>query len=66
MEYVFATKCGSILDVQHISEREFTRAIKRAGVSKIRFHDLRGTFASNVCMAPEGDLYGLSKILGQR
>ncbi|MFP5492023.1 MAG: tyrosine-type recombinase/integrase [Bacteriovoracia bacterium] len=63
-EYVFATKCGSILDVQHISEREFTRAIKRAGVSKIRFHDLRGTFASNVCMAPEGDLYGLSKILG--
>ena len=63
-EYVFASRDGSIVDVQHISEREFSKAIKRAGVSKIRFHDLRGTFASNVCMAPDGDLYGLSKILG--
>ncbi|MBH48743.1 MAG: hypothetical protein CME71_11295 [Halobacteriovorax sp.] len=63
-EYVFAHKNGQMIDVQHISERHFKRAIKRAGVKPIRFHDLRGTFASNVCMAPGGDLFGLSKILG--
>ncbi len=63
-EYVFAHKEGNIVDVQHLNERHFRKAIKRAGVPKIRFHDLRGTFASNVCMAPGGDLFGLSKILG--
>ena len=62
--YVFAHKDGSIVDVQHLIERCFRKAMIRAGVPRIRFHDLRGTFASNVCMAPNGDLFGLSKILG--
>lgn len=63
-EYVFAHRNGQMIDVQHITERHFRRAMKRAGVTRIRFHDLRGTFASNVCMSPGGDLFGLSKILG--
>ena len=63
-DYVFAHKDGYIVDVQHLTERCFRKAMIRAGVPRIRFHDLRGTFASNVCMAPNGDLFGLSKILG--
>lgn len=63
-EFVFAYKTGNIVDVQHLSERYFKKAMIRAGVPIIRFHDLRSTFASNVCMAPNGDLFGLSKILG--
>ena len=45
-------------------EREFRKAILQADVPLIRFHDMRATFAANVCMAPGGDLYALSKILG--
>jgi integrase len=63
-EFVFAYRAGDVVDPQHLSERCFRKAMIRAGVPIIRFHDLRGTFASNVCMAPNGDLFGLSKILG--
>lgn len=63
-EFVFAYKTGDLIDPQHLSERGFKKAMIRAGVPFIRLHDLRTTFASNVCMAPNGDLFGLSKILG--
>lgn len=63
-EFIFAYKTGVLIDPQHLSERGFKKALKRAGVPVIRLHDLRTTFASNVCMAPNGDLFGLSKILG--
>jgi integrase len=61
---VFAYIDGRPIDFVHIAEREFNKAIKVSGVKRIRFHDLRGTFAANICMAPDGDLYALSKILG--
>ena len=63
-DFVFAYKTGDIIDPQHLSERGFKKALKRAVVPVIRLPDLRTTFASNVCMAPNGDLFGLSKILG--
>ncbi len=63
-DFVFTYRSGEPIDVQHLTERCFREAMERAGVPRIRFHDLRGTFAANVCMAPDGDLYGLSKILG--
>ena len=63
-ELVFVFRNGTPIDVQHITERDFREAMEKAQVPKIRFHDLRGTFAANVCMAPDGDLYALSKILG--
>lgn len=61
---VFAYRSGGPVDFQHVREREFRQAILKANVPLIRFHDMRGTFAANVCMAPGGDLYALSKILG--
>ena len=61
--YVIAHKGGSLPDLTHLSSRDFNKAIKRAGVTKIRFHDLRTTYASNFVMAG-GDIFALSKLLG--
>ena len=41
----------------------FQKAVERAGLPKIRFHDLRTTYASNFVMAG-GDVFALSKLLG--
>lgn len=62
-ELVFVGKDGLAPDFEHVSSRLFSRAIKKAQVKKIRFHDLRSTYAANFCMAG-GDIYALSKILG--
>jgi integrase len=44
-------------------DRQFAAARKRAGSTKIRFHDLRHTFASHFMMNG-GNIYDLQKILG--
>ena len=62
-EFVFAYEDGSLPSVPHISDRYFKRAVKRAEVPLIRFHDLRTTYASNFVMAG-GDVFVLSKLLG--
>lgn len=41
----------------------FGRVLRRAGIPRVRFHDLRHTFASHWVMRG-GDLYKLRKILG--
>ena len=62
--FVFAKKDGSLPDPNHLSDRDFKKAIKRAFVTpRIRFHDLRATYASNFVMAG-GDIFALSKLLG--
>ena len=43
--------------------RDFARAIKKADVRPIRFHDIRHTFAS-LFMMKGGNIYDLQKILG--
>ena len=64
--FVFTKENGRPLDYNHVSQREFKKAQKRAGFSKvIRFHDLRHTFASQFMMEV-GDIYSLQKILGHR
>lgn len=62
-DLVFVNRNGIEPNLEHLSHRFFLKAIKKAGVKKIRFHDLRGTFSANFCMAG-GDIYALSKILG--
>lgn len=62
-ELVFVGREGVPPDFEHVSSRLFSRAITKAQVKKIRFHDLRSTYAANFCMAG-GDIYALSKILG--
>ena len=61
--FVFAVKDGALPYHSSLSSRFFKRAIARAGVPEIRFHDLRTTYASNFVMAG-GDIFALSKILG--
>ena len=60
--FVFVNKDGSSPDANHCPDRLY-KAIKRADVPRIRFHDLRTTYASNFVMAG-GDIFALSKLLG--
>ena len=39
--FVFAFDTGNLPNIRHLSDRPFKKAIERAGVPKIRFHDLR-------------------------
>lgn len=48
---------------EHLTDRFFYPAIKKAGVRKIKFHGLRTTFASNFAMSG-GSLSALQKFLG--
>lgn len=45
-DYVFCTAVGTPLEHGNILRRSFKPLMKRAGVPRIRFHDLRHTFAS--------------------
>ncbi len=63
LKYVFTTPLGNPIDYQHFGHRCFNQDLLKSDVRKIRFHDLRTTFASNFCMNG-GDIYALSKILG--
>ena len=60
-EFVFCEEDGAPIDIAHM-DRYFKRAQKRAGVQKIRFHDMRHTFASHFMMRG-GNIYDLQKIL---
>jgi len=61
--FVFAREDGQALNPLHIY-RDFGKAQARAKMDKrIRFHDLRHTFASHFMMSG-GNLYDLQKILG--
>ena len=63
LRFVFTRAAGKPVDAHHMSERHFQKAVERAGLPKIRFHDLRTTYASNFVMAG-GDVFALSKLLG--
>lgn len=59
---VFVHKDGREIDLEHVSNRIFKNACELAQVKKIKFHNLRSTFAANFCMKG-GNIYDLSKIL---
>ena len=62
-ERLVFTLNGAIPSVGHLSNYCFHKALETADVPKIRFHDLRTTYASNFAMAG-GDIFALSKLLG--
>lgn len=62
-QLVFTTKDGSPYDSSHFCNRSFNQALLLSSVKKIRFHDLRTTFACNWCIAGN-DIFALSKVLG--
>ena len=45
-ELIFTNGAGCPVDPDNIVKRQFHPALERAGLRKIRFHDLRHTFAS--------------------
>ena len=45
-EWVFCNQVGGPPDVQNLKNRHFYRCLEKAGLRRIRFHDLRHTFAS--------------------
>jgi integrase len=61
-DFVCLNEKGSSWDVNH-SARWFRIALEKARVRKVRFHDLRHTFASHFMMN-NGNIYDLQKILG--
>lgn len=62
-KYVFVDKQLKHYNPDHISSRQLKRALIKANVRKIRFHDLRHTYASHFMMNG-GNIYDLQKILG--
>ena len=45
-DHVFHNKAGDPIDYHNIERREFHPALERAGLRKIRWHDLRHTFVA--------------------
>lgn len=54
---------GQVLDKSNLRNRHFDPDIRSAGVAKIKFHDMRHTYASHFVMAG-GNIYALQAILG--
>jgi integrase len=45
-EWVFVNEAGRLLDPNNLRKRVFHRCLEKAGIRRVRFHDLRHTFAS--------------------
>jgi len=45
-EWVFCNQHGNPADMQNVKNRHFYKCLEKAGLRRIRFHDLRHTFAS--------------------
>ncbi len=45
-EWIFCTQTGNPAVMQNVKSRHFFRCLEKAGLRRIRFHDLRHTFAS--------------------
>ena len=62
-DFVFTRPDGKTMDYQHFTERQFYKAIEKAGVKKIKLHGTRVSFACAWVSSGLG-IYSLSKILG--
>ena len=62
-QFVIVDKKRKPIDQSHVSNRIFKKALKKADIRNIRFHDLRHTYASNFMMNG-GNIFDLQKILG--
>jgi integrase len=56
-EWVFVSSLGTSLDINNWRRRIFDKALEKAGLRKVRIHDLRHTFASLLIQAGESLVY---------
>jgi integrase len=56
-DWVFVSSAGTPLDINHWRRRVFDKALEKAGLRKVRVHDLRHTFASLLIQAGESLVY---------
>jgi len=68
-DYVFATRAGRPLMHRNVARLAFTRAVNDSGLlggenRRLRFHDLRHTFASHLIIDIRLDVAQVSRILG--
>ncbi len=62
-DLVFPNRSGNPQSHANLLQRDFYPALRRAGLRKIRFHDLRHTFAS-LMLANGEDVVRVSRLLG--
>jgi integrase len=60
---VFPNKEGKAQDRRNLVRRSFERIINKAGLRRIRFHDLRHTFAA-LCIEGGTDIKTLQALMG--
>ena len=56
-EWVFCTESGGLLDQSNLRKRVFARCLAKAGLCKVRIHDLRHTYASLLIQQGESLVY---------
>jgi integrase len=56
-QWVFCNEAGGLLDGDNLRHRAFYNLLKASGLRKIRFHDLRHTFASLLLQQGESPVY---------
>jgi integrase len=60
--WVFCNTVGTPLDSNNVRQRIFYKAIKTAGIKKIRIHDLRHTYASLLIQNKESLVYARDQL----
>ena len=56
-EWVFCNEMGGLLHPDHLRKQVFYKLLRRSGLRRIRFHDLRHTFASLLLQQGESPVY---------
>jgi integrase len=56
-EWLFCNDTGTMLDPDNVRKRVFYKLLEKAGLRRIRIHDLRHTFATRLLMNSESPAY---------
>ncbi|MEE9252854.1 MAG: site-specific integrase, partial [Thermodesulfobacteriota bacterium] len=65
-EYVFTTQEGKPYKYPSGWKRAWATALRKSGIGKCRFHDLRHTFASNLIVAQKEDYITVKSLTGHK